>query len=112
GALRRAVAETRRIWSVCYGRFESAAITQALELVAAGAIGRVVPNVALGPHRLNRHLRPAWFFRRDKYGGILCDIGCHQIDQFLTFTGSKDADIAQASGGKLAKPGRRDFQGF
>jgi predicted dehydrogenase len=112
GALRRVVAETGRIWSVCYGRFEGAAITHALELVTAGAIGRVVQTVALGPHRLNRHLRPAWFFRRDDYGGILCDIGCHQIDQFLTFTGSNNAEIVTASVGNFANPGDREFDDF
>ena len=112
GALRRAVTETRRIWSVCYGRFETAAVTRALELVAAGAIGRVVQTVALGPHRLNRHLRPAWFFRRENYGGILCDVGCHQIDQFLTFTGADDAEIVSAAVGNFANPGDPDFEDF
>jgi hypothetical protein len=59
GELRRVVAATGRFWSVSYGRFETPAVTRALELIAAGAIGRVVQTVALGPHRLNRHLRPA-----------------------------------------------------
>src|ERR1700745_1958285 len=54
GALRRVVAETARFWSVTYGRFESAATTRALALVGAGAIGRVVQTIGLGPHRLNR----------------------------------------------------------
>jgi predicted dehydrogenase len=112
GALRRAVAETARFLSVCYGRFETAVVTRALELVAGGAIGRVVQTVALGPHRLNRHLRPAWFFRRDKYGGILCDVGCHQVDQFLTFTGSKNAEIVSASVGNFANRGDPEFEDF
>ena len=112
GALRRVVAETGRFWSVCYGRFEGAGVTRALELVAAGAIGRVVQTVALGPHRLNRHLRPAWFFQRDKYGGILTDVGCHQIDQFLVFSGSKSAEIVSASVGNFANPGDPGFEDF
>jgi predicted dehydrogenase len=112
GELRRVVAETGRIWSVSYGRFESAVTTRALELVAAGAIGRVVQTVGLAPHRLNRHLRPAWFFRRDRYGGILCDIGCHQVDQFLAFTGSSNADIVSASVGNFANPGDPEFEYF
>ena len=111
-AVRRVVAETGRIWSVCYGRFETASVARALELVTAGAIGRVVQTVGLGPHRLNRHLRPAWFFRRDKYGGILCDVGCHQIDQFLSFTGSNDAEIVSASVGNFANPGDAEFEDF
>lgn len=112
GALRRVVTETARFWSVSYGRFETAAVTSALELVALGAIGRVVQTIALGPHRLNRHLRPAWFFRRDKYGGILCDVGCHQVDQFLTFTGSSNAEIVSASVGNFANRADPDFEDF
>src|ERR1043166_217371 len=112
GELRRMVAETGRLWSVSYGRFEAPPVTRALELSAAGAIGRVVQTVALGPHRLNRHLRPAWFFQRDKYGGILADIGCHQIDQFLTFTGSNDAEIVSAAVGNFANPGDPGFEDF
>src|SRR5215831_9151188 len=102
-ALRRVVAETGRIWSVNFSaRFEVAAVTRALELVAAGAVGRVVQTLGLGPHRLNRHLRPAWFFEPDKYGGVLCDVGCHQIDQFLIFTGSTDAEVISASTANFA----------
>ncbi|MDR3535841.1 MAG: Gfo/Idh/MocA family oxidoreductase [Acetobacteraceae bacterium] len=112
-ALRQVVAETGRIWSVNYSeRFEVAAVTRALELVTAGAIGRVVQTVGLGPHRLNRHLRPAWFFDATQYGGILGDIGCHQIEQFLSFTGSSDAEIVTASIGNFANPGDPDFQDF
>jgi predicted dehydrogenase len=112
-ALRQVVAETGRIWSVNYSeRFEVKAVTRALELVAAGAIGRVVQTVGLGPHRLNRALRPDWFFRRACYGGILCDIGCHQIEQFLSFTGSTDAEIVSASVGNFANPGDPGFEDF
>ena len=42
----------------------------------------------MGPHRLNASSRPAWFFERARYGGILCDIGSHQIEQFLYYTGA------------------------
>jgi predicted dehydrogenase len=112
-ALRQVVAETGRIWSVNYSeRFEVKAVTRALELVAAGAIGRVVQTVGLGPHRLNRALRPDWFFRRACYGGVLCDIGCHQIEQFLSFTGSTDAEIVSASVGNFANPGDPGFEDF
>jgi predicted dehydrogenase len=112
-ALRRTVAETGRIWSVNYSeRFESTTATRALELVRAGAIGRVVQTVVLAPHRLNRQLRPAWFFQHDSFGGILCDIGCHQIESYLTFTGSADADIVHAAIGNFANPGDPDFADF
>lgn len=111
--LRRVVAETGRIWSVNYSeRFEVAAVTRAIELVRAGAVGRVVQTVGLGPHRLNRHLRPAWFFQHDCYGGVLCDVGSHQIEQFLTFTGSTDAEIVAATVGNFANPGDLGFEDF
>ena len=76
--------ETGRIYTVNFTeRFEVRAVTRALELVRAGAIGDVVQTVGLGPHRLNRALRDPWFFDRAQYGGILVDIASHQIDQFL-----------------------------
>lgn len=112
-ALRRVVAETGRIWSVNYSeRFEVAAVTRAMELVAAGAIGPVVQTLGVGPHRLNRALRPPWFFRRENYGGILCDVGCHQIEQFLAFTGSQDAEIVAASVGNFANPSDPGLEDF
>ena len=95
--IRTCVAETGRIWSVNFSeRFEVPCVTRAAELVAEGAIGRVVQTVGLGPHRLNRATRPDWFFDRARYGGILTDIASHQIDQFLYFTGSTDADVTHA----------------
>ncbi|HUN45583.1 MAG TPA: Gfo/Idh/MocA family oxidoreductase, partial [Stellaceae bacterium] len=112
-ALRLAVKETGRIWSVNYSeRFEVKAVTRAAELLRAGAIGTLVQTVGLGPHRLNRQLRPAWFFDRKRYGGILCDIGCHQVDQFLYFTNSADAEIATSAVGNFANPGDRGFEDF
>jgi predicted dehydrogenase len=104
-ALKETVNDTGRIWSIDFSeRFEVPAVTRAAELVQAGAIGTVVQTVGLGPHRLNRPTRPDWFFQEDQYGGILCDIGSHQIDQFLFFTGSKDAEIITSSVGNFANP--------
>lgn len=64
------------------------------QLIQDGAIGRVVQVLGTGPHRLNAPSRPEWFFQKEKYGGILCDIGSHQIEQFLYFAGCKDAKVA------------------
>ncbi|WP_430448495.1 Gfo/Idh/MocA family protein [Rhodophyticola sp.] len=112
-AIKACVAKTGRIWSVDFSeRFEVPCVTRAAELVAEGAIGRVVQTVGLGPHRLNRASRPEWFFDRGAYGGILTDIASHQIDQFLFFTGSTDAEITLASVGNFANqndPGLQDF---
>jgi len=112
-ALRRCVAETGRIWSIDFSeRFEGAAVVRATELVAEGAIGTVIQTVGLGPHRLNRDLRPGWFFDEAQYGGILTDIASHQVDQFLFFTGSSNAEIVAASVGNFANPDDPRFQDF
>ena len=85
-------AETGRIHSICYSeRLLNRSTVKAGELVQAGAIGRVLQTISLGPHRRRFHTRPDWFFQRERYGGILCDIGSHQIEQFLFFTGASDA---------------------
>ncbi|WP_136659750.1 Gfo/Idh/MocA family oxidoreductase [Nitratireductor sp. XY-223] len=112
-AIRETAAETGRIWSIDFSeRFEVPAVSKAAELVSAGAIGTVVQTVGLGPHRLNRATRPGWFFDDSQYGGILCDIASHQIDQFLFFTGSTDAEIVSASIGNFANPGDPGLQDF
>jgi len=81
-------------WLVVFGeRLGNPAMVEALRLVAAGAIGQVVHTVGLGPHTLNLAHRPPWFFDPVRYGGILVDIGSHQVDQFLAFTGATDARV-------------------
>ena len=82
------------------------------QLVADGAIGRVIQTMGTGPHRLSAASRPAWFFEHEKYGGILCDIGSHQCEQFLHFTGANDARVnfsAVANYGNPAHPELEDF---
>lgn len=111
--IRQAVAKTGRIWSVDFSeRFEVPAVTRAAELVADGAIGKVVQTIGLGPHRLNKATRPEWFFQRSQYGGILCDIASHQIDQFLYFTGSEQAEVAMARVENFANPASSELQDF
>ncbi len=105
--------ETGRIWTVNFSeRFEVPAVTKAAELVFGGAIGRVVQTVGLGPHKQNLKTRPEWFFKRERYGGILCDIGSHQVDQFLYFTGSTDAEIRHALVENSTMPEQPGFQDF
>lgn len=110
---RRVQAETKRIYSVCYSeRFENGATARAGELVQAGAIGRVIQTIGLGPHRANLPSRPAWFFERAKYGGILCDICSHQADQFLFFTGSTKAEVIASQVGNLTYPQYPELEDF
>ncbi len=111
--VRRVQAETRRIYSIMYSeRLENRATIKAGELVKAGAIGRVVQTIGLGPHRMTPKTRPAWFFERPRFGGILCDIGSHQADQFLFFTGSTRADIVAAQVGNLHNQQHPAFEDF
>ena len=110
---RRVQAETGRIYSVCFSeRFENAATVQAGALVAAGAIGRVVHTMGLGPHRLSAPQRPAWFFERARYGGILIDIASHQADQFLFFTGSTTAEVVSAEVANWKHPEYPELEDF
>lgn len=105
--------ETRRIYSIMYSeRFENAATVKAGDLVKAGAIGKVVQTVGLGPHRMNVKTRPQWFFDHRRFGGIICDIGSHQMDQFLFFTGSTEADVVMSQVGNVHYPQYPGFQDF
>lgn len=111
--VRRVQAETKRIYSILYSeRHENHATVKAGELVKAGAIGRVLQTIGLGPHRTNLKSRPAWFFDRKRYGGILTDIASHQFDQFLFFTGSTEAEIVASQVGNLAHPQYPGFEDF
>jgi predicted dehydrogenase len=75
------------------------------ELIAQGAIGKVIQVLGLGPHRIGApSSRPEWFFQREKYGGILCDIGSHQIEQFLFYAGLKDAAVLHSKIGNYNHP--------
>ena len=111
--LRRVQSETKRIWSVCFSeRFENRATERASRLVAAGAIGRVIQTVGLGPHALKNNPRPDWFFQRARYGGVLCDIAAHQMDQFLHFTGSTAAEVVASHVGNFGNPETPELEDF
>ena len=112
-AIERVARETGRIFSLCFSeRFVVRACEAASRLVAEGAIGRVIHTTGLGPHRLNRSIRPGWFFEPETYGGILTDIASHQIDQFLFFTGTDKAEIAASSVANRALPEVPAFEDF
>jgi len=112
-AVRQAQAETKRIFSVCYSeRFETRSTAMASRLVAAGAIGRVVQTVGLGPHALSLNPRPDWFYQRRRYGGVLCDIAAHQCDQFLHFTNSTEAEVVASHIANYANPKTPELEDF
>ncbi len=112
-AITGASRETGRIFSICFSeRFVVRACELATRLVAEGAIGQVIQTTGLGPHRLNRAIRPDWFFEPETYGGILADIASHQIDQFLFFTGSTNASIIASSVANYSVPDVPAFEDF
>jgi predicted dehydrogenase len=105
-AVRETVRATGRLWSVCVGRVASPALQEASRVVRSGELGRLVQVVSLAPHRLNRALRPAWFFDRPAYGGIINDIGVHSIDQFLALADVAEAEIESSTIGAFGtEPG-------
>lgn len=111
--VRKVQAATKRIYSIVYSeRFENRATVRAGELVKAGAIGKVIQTIGLGPHRINIPSRPAWFFEKARFGGILCDIASHQADQFLFFTGSTTAEVVASQVGNVHYAKYPNFEDF
>ena len=110
--VRAAVKQTGRKYAIMYSeRLEVPAAIKAGELVQAGAIGKVVQTVNLAPHRIGTG-RPDWFWDKARYGGILTDIGSHQADQFLFYTGSKSAKVVAAQTGNLNNTDHPKFEDF
>lgn len=110
---RKTVRETGRKYAVYYSeRLHSECAVHAGALIKEGAIGRVVQVLGLGPHRLNAPSRPAWFFEHKLYGGILCDIGCHQCEQFLYYSGAHSGHINASAVGNFANAKYPELEDF
>jgi predicted dehydrogenase len=119
--VRKAIAETKRIYAIMYSeRLEVKAAVYAGVLIQQGAIGKVIQTINIAPHQIIQNHgdagggtgRPDWFWNPDQYGGILCDIGSHQVDQFLFYTGSKKAEIVESQIANVRHPDRPHFQDF
>lgn len=82
------------------------------DLIKEGAIGRVIQVTGFGPHRLNASSRPDWFFDKEQYGGILCDIGSHQIEQFLYYAGCEDAEVLHSKVGNYDNPDHPELEDY
>jgi len=112
-AVKKVQHATGRIYSIMYSeRFENKATVKAGELIQQGAIGKVIQTIGLGPHRMSTPTRPEWFFDKQYYGGIITDIGSHQFDQFLFFTGSTEASIVASQIGNVNHPQYPQFEDF
>ena len=105
------VAKTGKKYMVYYSeRIHVEAAVYAGQLIKEGAIGRVIQVMGMGPHRIgDPKSRPDWFFEQEKYGGILCDIGSHQIEQLLYFADVKDATVVKS---QIANYGHKDHPGL
>jgi predicted dehydrogenase len=111
--VRNTIKATKRIFAIMYSeRLEVRSAVHAGQLVQQGAIGKVIQTVNLAPHRVNAPSRPEWFWDKARYGGILTDIGSHQADQFLFYTGSTQAHVVAAQTGNLAYPQHPKFEDF
>ena len=107
------VAATDKKYAVYYSeRLHTECSIYAGNLIEEGAIGRVLQVIGMGPHRLSAPSRPAWFFDFAQYGGILCDIGSHQIEQFLHFTGARDATVTSSRVANYNNPNFPELEDF
>jgi predicted dehydrogenase len=120
-AVRKTIAETGRIYGILYSeRLEVKAAVKAGELIQTGAIGRVIQTINIAPHQIVQGHgdagggmgRPEWFWNPDLYGGILCDIGSHQVDQFLCYTGSTEAEVVASQIANVNHADHPRFQDF
>jgi predicted dehydrogenase len=119
--VKRTIAETKRVYAILYSELlEVKAAVYAGVLVQQGAIGKVIQTINIAPHQIVQKAgdaggampRPDWFWDPDKYGGILCDIGSHQVDQFVYFTGSKQAEVVESQVANVRHPEHPRFQDF
>ena len=112
-AAKEMVKKTGRKYMVYYSeRIHVEAAVFAGQLIEEGAIGKVIQVIGLGPHRLNAKSRPDWFFIKEYYGGILCDIGSHQIEQFLYYTGAKGATVVKSQIANYNNPEHPELDDF
>ena len=123
--VRKTIAATGRIYAIMYSeRLEVKAAVKAGELVKAGAIGNVIQTINIAPHQIHQRPggdagsigknggRPDWFWNDVQFGGILCDIGSHQVDQFLYYTGSTKAEVVASQVANVRHPDHPHFQDF
>jgi predicted dehydrogenase len=111
--VRKTIAASKKIFAIMYSeRLEVKAAVKAGELVQQGAIGRVVQTINIAPHKVTPASRPEWFWHKNRYGGILCDIGSHQADQFVYYTNSTTADVTASQVANVAHKDHPEFEDF
>jgi predicted dehydrogenase len=110
---RAMVKKTGKKYAVYYSeRLHVESAVFAGQLIERGAIGRVLQVIGLGPHRLGAPGRPDWFFIKKNYGGILCDIGSHNVEQVLYYTGAKDGKVVRSQIANYHHPQYPELEDF
>lgn len=110
---KEAVRRTGRKYMVYYAeRLHDEGSILAGYIAQSGEIGKVISVTGFGPHRLGAPGRPSWFFEREKYGGILCDIGSHQIEQYLFYAGEEDATVVSSRIANFSHPDYPELEDF
>lgn len=110
---KQAVGETGRKYLCDFSeRLHTEAGWYAGELIEQGAIGKVIQVLIMAPHNLAAGTRPDWFFQKEKYGGIITDIGSHQFEQFLSYAGAKDGTVNYARVDNIANPDTPGLEDF
>ncbi len=113
---KEAVTQTGKKYMVYYSeRLHVEGAVYAGQLIDAGAIGKVIQVIGLGPHRLGIRQgwdRPDWFWQKEQYGGILCDIGAHQIEQYLSYASEEDATVVKSQIANYANPDHPGLDDF
>lgn len=109
-AVRDTCAATGQKFITYFGEsVDSESMTFIYDRIQRGMLGRVLNVIISAPHVLNAPSRPDWFFTREDSGGVLIDIGSHQVHQFLKLTENRTAAVTAARVGNLRYP---QYPGF
>jgi len=113
-AAKETVKKTGKKYMVYYSeRIHVESAVFAGQLIDDGAIGTPIHVDGFGPHRLGDPAsRPDWFYEKEKYGGILCDIGSHQIEQFLYYCKEDNAHVAYSQVGNYNHPDYPELEDY
>ncbi len=108
--VKQTVKETNKKFMIYFSErlhVEASVYTQ--QLIDEGKIGDIVQIMTLAPHRIDKENRPSWFFEKEEYGGIITDIGSHQIEQILHYAKAKDAEIVSS---RVANYNNKEYPNF
>lgn len=81
----------------------------AKKYIEEGKIGKIVNMISIRPHKLNYETRPSWFFKKDLYGGLMNDLGVHDMDIFRWFADCEIVKIQSCFQGNIGYPELAEF---